>query len=169
VPTSSHVTDEMRGIVGRVVDRRVSFPIDASDLRRWAIAVYHPDPAPREFLTIDHHDVVAPQEFNPFAWMVAEQLEPIIPSGRRDPDRHEKNAGVLGPALPFQIAAGLEAEYGVGMRTGDVITSAVTLQEYREREGRLGLMLFTVVRDEWTNQRSERVKVSLETSIRYGA
>ena len=39
--------------------------------------------------------------------------------------------------------------------------------EYGEREGRLGLMLFTVTEDNWTNQNDELVKTSRSTLIRY--
>ena len=39
--------------------------------------------------------------------------------------------------------------------------------EYTEREGRLGLMLFTTTEDTWTNQRGETVKTSRSTLIRY--
>ena len=53
------------------------------------------------------------------------------------------------------------------MRPGDVITSSTTLGEYKEREGRLGLMLFTITVDTWTNQRGETVKTSRGTLIRY--
>jgi len=52
-------------------------------------------------------------------------------------------------------------------RASDVITSSTTLGEYKEREGRLGLMLFTTSKDTWTNQRGEMVKTSLGTLIRY--
>ena len=41
------------------------------------------------------------------------------------------------------------------------------LSEYREREGRLGLMLFTVTEDNRTNQDDELVKASRSTLIRY--
>ncbi|WP_345527665.1 FAS1-like dehydratase domain-containing protein [Nocardioides endophyticus] len=163
-PTAPLVTDEMRSIVGSVVDRRVSFPVAASDIRRWVIAVHHPDPAPPELLA---PGAPAPAEFNPFAWLVAERIEPLIPYGSRDADRYEKTAGVHGPGLAFQVAAGLDVEYGVPMVEGDVIVSVTTLEEYREKQGRVGPMLFTVLRDEWTNQDGERVKVIRETSIRY--
>ena len=53
------------------------------------------------------------------------------------------------------------------MRPGDVITSVSRLAGYSEREGRLGLMLFTTSEDTWTNQRGETVKTSRNTLIRY--
>jgi hypothetical protein len=55
----------------------------------------------------------------------------------------------------------------VRMRPGDVITSVRSLAGYSEREGRLGLMLFTLSQDVWTNQDNEVVKTTKSTLIRY--
>lgn len=162
---SSFITASMRALIGRVVDRRVSHPVSASDIRRWVIATWYPAPPPLGLLS---GDSAAPDEFNPFAWSVAETMEPVVPHGRRDPDHFEKNAGALGPGLAHQVAGGLDAEYGVAMRRDDVVEAVTTLERYAEKPGRLGLMLFTTVRHDWTNQRGETVKVSRETSIRYG-
>ena len=57
----------------------------------------------------------------------------------------EKTVGVKGPHLTFQLNGGMEVEYSV----------------------RLGLMLFTVTEDNWTNQNDELVKTSRSTLIRY--
>ena len=78
-----------------------------------------------------------------------------------DPGRRRR------PATQSLINGGTEVEYGVRMRPGDVITSVTTLAGYSEREGRLGLMLFTTSEDTWTNQRGETVKTSRNTLIRY--
>jgi N-terminal half of MaoC dehydratase len=169
---SSCLSDAMRGAVGRRLSRRVSFPVSRSDIRRWALAVYYPEPPPREFVDADYAatrwgGLVAPQEFNPFAWLVAEQQGPDVRVAYDDPDLTEIVLGVEGPHLKFQLNGGLHAEYGLPMRPGDVITSVNRLAEYREREGRLGLMLFTVTEDEWTNQNGDRVKCTRETLIRY--
>jgi hypothetical protein len=53
------------------------------------------------------------------------------------------------------------------MRPDDVITSVNRLAEYREREGRLGLMLFTITEDVWTNQDDDEVRRTRSTLIRY--
>ena len=162
----------MRAGVGRELARTVSFPVSASDIRRWAVAVYHPEEPPRLFwdedhaLASGHGGIVAPEEFNPFAWMAAE------PAGlRRAPegglDAVERALGIPGPPVRFQLNGGLEAEYGARIRPGDVITSVTRLADYRERPGRLGLMLFTVSESTWTNQRDEWVKTSRSTLIRY--
>jgi hypothetical protein len=168
---SSVITPAMRDAVGSVMRRSTSFPVSESDIRRWAIAVYYPEPAPRQFWdrefasSRDPGGIFAPEEFNPFAWMVAtsEQADVSV----FEPDYIEKSVGIAGPGLKFTLNGGAEIEYGVRMRPGDVVTSVFTLAGYHEREGRLGLMLFTKLEDLWTNQRGEIVKRYLATSIRY--
>ena len=168
----THITEEMQAAVGGLLARRVSFPIAASDIRRWAIAVYHPGPPPAGFWDEEaaarsrHCGIVAPEEFNPFAWMTAEPSGPQDVD-RTDPDLTEKALGIDGPGLKFQLNAGLEVEYHERMRPGDVITAERRLAGYREREGRLGLMLFTTVEETWTNQAGGLVKVLRQTGIRY--
>ena len=112
-----------------------------------------------------HGSIVAPEEFNPFAWMTADG--PRRASGGHNPDLTEITLGIEGPGLKFQLNGGSEVEYGVRMRPGDVITSVRSLAGYSEREGRLGLMLFTESQDRWTNQDNEVVKTTKSTLIRY--
>jgi hypothetical protein len=171
--TTSNINDEMQAALWRQIGRRVSFPISESDIRRWALAVYWPDQPPRLFWdtayakNTRHGGVVAPDEFNPFAWMVAEKEELSVNLETNDPNRMEVILGVQGPGLKFQLNGGLEVEYGIRMRPDDVITSVNRLAEYREREGRLGLMLFTITEDVWTNQDDDEVKRTRSTLIRY--
>ena len=69
------ITDEMRAIVGVVMEEETSYPIAASDIRRWALAVYYPELPPPEFwdeedpVTVALGGLVAPDEFNPLAWI----------------------------------------------------------------------------------------------------
>jgi hypothetical protein len=171
--TTSNVTAEMQAAVGRQIGRRVSFPVSESDIRRWALAVYWPEEPPPLFWDAEyakntrHGGIVAPEEFNPFAWMVADKEEPDVQMETNDTNRTEILLGVPGPGLKFQLNGGMEVEYGVPMRPDDVITSVSRLAEYREREGRLGLMLFTVTEDVWSNQDDDEVKRTRSTLIRY--
>ena len=70
----SLVTDDMRSIVGAVMRQSVSHPVAIADIRKWAIAVYYPETPPRQFWdenyarTTQFGCIVAPEEFNPFAW-----------------------------------------------------------------------------------------------------
>jgi len=168
VPTS-HISPEMTAAVGRELGRRVSFPISDSDIRKWAIAVYYPEDPPRLFwdaayaATTIHGGIVAPEDFNPFAWMSAD------PPGIRHGGYVglEASLGVEPPKTAFMLNGGLEVTYGVRMRPGDAITSVSTLTGYLERQGRLGLMLFSTQLDRWTNQDDELVKSTSMTLIRY--
>ena len=172
--TDSVISSDMRAAVGRELRRAMSFPIAESDIRRWAIAVYYPEPPPAPFwdaeqaeLTL-HKGIVAPEEFNPFAWMTADgPRTPTSEGGAHDAGRTEKDLGIASPPVHNQLNGGVEVEYGVRMRPGDVITSVTRLAGYSERDGRLGRMLFTVFEDTWTNQHDEVVKRSRMTLIRY--
>jgi len=47
----TYLTPELRASVGTEVERMVSYPVGAGDIRRWAIAVYWPETPPRLFWT----------------------------------------------------------------------------------------------------------------------
>ena len=166
---ATNINPEMAAAAGAVMSRKTSYPVSASDIRRWAIAVYHPGQPPARFLTAESDaDLQAPEEFNPFAWIVASSESSEDGSiEANDPDRTEKSLGITPPGLKFQLNGGMEVEYGAPLRVGDVITSESTLAGYTERSGRLGLMLITTFADTWTNQNGEHVKTSRTTLIRY--
>lgn len=163
--TTTHITEEMRAAVGTEVGRAVSHPVSDNDIRRWAIAVYWPEDPPARFT--EGEGLTAPEEFNAFAWSAASRIPPPAQRGEFDPDSTEKLAGVDGPGLKRILNGGMKVTYGAPIRAGDVITSVRTLGEYAEREGRLGLMLFSTTDDTWTNQRGELVKRTSMTLIRY--
>lgn len=166
------VTAAMKEAVGSEISRRVSFPISDSDIRKWAIAVYYPHLPPARYWDATYVESkldgrwVAPHEFNPFAWMTA------VPAGfpevdRLDPDVLEKSLGIEGPGLKHQLNGGLDVEYHGDMVAGDVITAVRCLESYTQRSGRLGEMLFTTIRETWTNHSGATVQVRRQTGIRY--
>jgi hypothetical protein len=173
VVPDTRISAEMRAAIGLEMGRQVSFPVTASDIRRWALAVYYPQRPPAEFIAEDvaatgqYGGIVAPQEFNPFAWLADQSESRGGDLDQNDPDRPERILGITGPGLKFMLNGGMQVEYGAPMRPGDVITSVSRLGDYAERSGRLGLMLFTVFEDTWTNQRGELVKRTQNTLIRY--
>ena len=169
----TNISPAMRAAVGREYRRLTSFPVSRSDIRRWAIAIYYPQPPPRVFwdervaAAGRHGGIVAPEDFNPFAWMTASG-----PAGDADHDPYNSDLteillGITGPGLKFQLNGGVELEHGERMRPGDIITAVSTVADYREREGKLGLMLFTTLQDEWTNQSGALVRRSRLNLIRY--
>jgi N-terminal half of MaoC dehydratase len=167
----SLISDEMQRSIGRELGRRRSFPIDSSDIRRWAVAVYYPAAPPPIYWdethesTVRNGGIVAPDEFNPFAWMTASGPRPQTGEEGWGP---ENTLGIAAPETSFMLNGGVSSTYtGVPMRPGDVIESVSRLKDYRERPGRLGQMLFTVTEDVWTNQRGDGVRTSETIIIRY--
>lgn len=156
------VTQEMIDSKGKFGDEQVSPPISLSDIRKWAIAVYWPETPPRIYWddryakSTRHGGIIAPPDFNPFAWPV--HRPPPAP-GRATPQGG--GVGTRG------MNGGQTEEYFVPMRPGDVITSTTGLVEWQERKTRLGLTLFLIREIRWTNQDGEKVKTKRSTSIRY--
>src|ERR1700722_6351782 len=114
----------MRAAIGRQTGRRVSYPVSESDIRRWAVAVYWPAEPPRLFwdqayaAQTRHRGIAAPEEFNPFASMVAERDESTMELTPNDPNRMEKLNHIEPPPVTQQLNGGLEVRYGVRMRPG---------------------------------------------------
>jgi acyl dehydratase len=161
---ATYVSQQMRDCVGRELDRRSSYPITPSDIRRWAVACYYPKLPPQRFWSaeVDPPAPAAPEDLNPFAWLIAEPAGP--PPSLRDP---EEVLGIPSPDAPVRLRGGMSVTYGVPMRAGDVITSVRRLGGYDERSGRRGPMLLTTIADTWTNQNDELVKNFEFTFIRF--
>jgi len=170
-PAESSITDEMRAIVGKVMATLESFPISASDIRRWAAAVYYPEVPPRLFWDEEYAarsrfgGIVAPEEFNPFAVMTKEPKPTRRVYSR---GRFEQAFGVEPPPARAILQTEIRVRYsGTRMRPGDVIRSTQRIDEYFEREGRMGLQLYTTVSNEFTNQFDEQIKLLHTVYVRY--
>ena len=156
------VTPEMEERKSKWSEPRVSPPISPSDIRKWAIAVYWPETPPRLYWDEEYAKttrwggIIAPPEFNPFAWPVHREPTPGLNTGPEG-----GGVGTRG------MNGGQVLEYFAPMHPGDVISSTTALVDWYERRTRLGLTLFAISETRWTNQRGELVKVSRNTAIRY--
>lgn len=148
--------------LGRPTEPVVSYPVDTSDIRRWAQAVHYPDRPP-----VDYVDpaaavagpwggITAPRDFNPFAWV--EDYHPEAYPWMRGMGTEPGTRGLNGGQRNLSFAP---------IRPGDVITSVATLVDAYEKEGRLGTMLFLVDESRWTNQTGALVRIGIRTSIYY--
>ena len=159
--SDTYITAEIRAWLDVERDIAVSPPISENDIRKWAIAVYWPETPPKLYWDADYASqsryggIIAPQEFNPFAWPVARK-EAI------------RLGGPIGKAPGQRVLnGGSEARYETPMRPGDVIRSGTKLVDVYEKTGRLGVMMFLINETTWTNQHGDVVKVDRKTSIRY--
>ena len=157
----SYVTDEMRASKDVWSEPQTSLPIAASDIRKWAIATFWPETPPRVYWDEAHAKttqwggIIAPPDFNPFAWP-AERSRDRGPVAKR-PD---------GKAFTG-MNGGQTDTYGAAMRPGDVVTARSRLVDWTERTGRFGLTLYTTDEIEWRNQDEDLVKRRMSISIRY--
>jgi hypothetical protein len=156
------VTPEMIEQKGKFGETTVSPPIALSDIRKWAIAVYWPDTPPRLYwdeeyaATTEYGGIVAPLDFNPFAW----------PIERERPSGVNSTPEGAGPGTRG-MNGGQTDEYFAPMRPGDVISSSTGLVDWFERTTRLGLTLFATSEVRWTNQNGEAVRVRRQTLVLY--
>jgi len=157
-----HLDPATIAVLGVPTDPVVSYPVDASEIRRWAQAVYHPHAAPAEFRDAavaaggPWGGVTAARDFNPFAWVEAYHPEayPWMRGVGSEPGTRVLNGGQRN--LSF-----------APIRPSDVITSIATLVDAFEKEGKLGPMMFLVDESRWTNQDGALVRIGIRTSIYY--
>jgi acyl dehydratase len=148
------------GWLGRPLLVLESLPVDANDIRRWAQAIWYPEPPPADQFDVavaarsPWGGLVAPRDFNPYAWHPDFHPEayPWMRGMGTEPGRRGLNGGQ-------------RTWSGAPIRPGDVIGSEVTLVNAYEKDGRLGTMLFLVDRAVWTNQHGDLVRVSERTTI----
>ncbi len=159
---STLVTQEMRDQRDVWSEPIVSRPVSLNDIVKWAIAVYWPDKPPPLYWDEDYAKttrfggVIAPQDFNPFAW----------PIDRPPPPKGLERATAAGTGQR-RMNGGQTDTFGVPMRPGDVIHESRALVNWEEREGRLGLTIFSYTEIRWTNQNDELVKSRISVGIRY--
>ena len=157
------VTQEMIETKGVWGPENVSPPVSSSDIRKWAIAVYWPDVPPQLFWDEDYAKttkwggIVAPEDFNPFAWQIQQNRRP--PSGALPGQEPKKGQNILN--------GGQVDTFITRMRPGDIVTARSRLTHWEERTGRLGLTLYSYTETEWRNQKGELVKRRVSTGIKY--
>jgi len=92
------ISADMQKVVGSELSRMVSYPVAESDIRKWALAIYYPEEPPRRFWDEEaaagsrEGGIVAPEDFNPFAWMRAEPKGVGRSSAATDADSTERAA-----------------------------------------------------------------------------
>src|SRR3546814_13312864 len=110
-----------------------SFPITATDIRRWAIATYWGQMPPRLFWDEEYArttrwgGIVAPEDFNPFAWQLPRELteEELRLQGAIPGQETQKGDNILN--------GGQVDRFGARMRPGDAISSPIGRASCRGR------------------------------------
>jgi len=156
------VTQEMLDRKDQWSEKVYSRPIGLNDIVKWAVAAYWPEDPPRLYWdeayaqATRYSGIIAPQDFNPFAWPVP---RPPVPAAMAT-----AGGGGVGTR---GMNGGQTDVYGVPMRPGDVISRSSALVGWNERVGRLGLTIFSNSDNRWENQNGEMVKTRTSVSVRY--
>jgi hypothetical protein len=158
------VTDDLIRLKGKWWPSVKSFPVTESDIRKYAIAIYWPDEPPRLFWdkqyaqTTRWKGIVAPEDFNPFAWQVG---RPAAGPGQvLRPGEVKAKGGMNGAETDTFFER---------IHPGNVVTERIKLIDFYERTGpTLGLMLFEIYEIEWYNQNGTLIKRRIQTMLRYG-
>jgi len=167
------VTPDMEARKGVWGGERLSPPISDSDIRKWAIATYWPEKPPQIYWDADYakttrfEGIIAPSDFNPFAWPVERPRPNAAALAAMARRRGGGGSGEGRGPRTTGMNGGQTDTYGVPMRPGDIIKSRTRLRDWEERQGRLGLTLYTYTETEWTNQDGELVRRRISTGIRY--
>ena len=160
------INKELKAFLGRVMARRESPPVSASDIRKWAIAVYWPETPPKLFWDAEYAKgtrfggIVAPEDFNPFAWSV-DAGDMFVT------DNDLKEATLLMGFGGNGLNGGSSDRYYERLRPGDIVHSVTKLADVYLRQGNLGRMVFFHRESTWTNQRGQVVRISRNTSLRF--
>ena len=147
--------------IGRTMPPVAAPAVGANDIARWAIATHWPEPAPAAYFNDDEAQrgpwggLVAPRDFDPFAWM---------------PDRPWGGDWLWGMGTePGKrvLNGGQHNLYFEPIRPGDVISVTRRFVDVVERETKRGPMVFFTSEFRWTNQRAQLVRLGYQTTIYY--
>ena len=150
----SVITDEMRNALGVESDPSI-FEIEKEPIRRWAESIGDPNPLYRDEAyakSKGYRGLLAPPGF------IAQYGFSI--------KRGKPNATFVEP-FDRRLNGGNEYEFFGAICSGDTISATVKVADIRERDGRMGKMLFIVNETTYTNQNGDIVAKSRSTGISY--
>jgi acyl dehydratase len=147
--------------IGRTLQPVAAPPVGANDIARWAIATHYPEPAPTAY--VDPAEaakgpwggLVAPRDFDPFAWMP------------NRPWAGDWLWGMSGQPGGRVLNGGQRNRYFQPIRVGDVISVERRFVDVVERDTKRGPMVFFTSEFVWRNQDAELVRIGEQTTIYY--
>ena len=136
------VTEEMIAAKGVWETEIRSHPVTESDIRKWALATFWPDKPPRVYWDNEYAQgtrwggIIAPRDFNPFAWPIDRPVGPAS-KGPLPGQTPKKGENILN--------GGQRDTFFEVIRPGDSLITRTRLSHWEEREGRLGLTIFSYI------------------------
>jgi acyl dehydratase len=147
--------------IGRTLPPVAGPPVGANDIARWAIATHYPEPAPAAYTDPavaaegPWGGLVAPRDFDPFAWMP------------NRPWAGDWLWGMSGEPGGRVLNGGQRNRYFQPIRVGDTISVQRRFVDVVERDTKRGPMVFFTSEFVWRNQSDELVRIGEQTTIYY--
>ena len=147
----SVISKEMREYIGKELEPRV-FEIEAGAIRKLAKAVGDPNPLWQDRAyakKTEYGDIIGSPTF--VAFLKVDSMGVLF---------------ALECPLFGILDGGIEIEYGVPMKPGDVITGIPKLANVIEKESKSGMMLFMIIETTYKNQKGQMAVITRQTFIR---
>jgi acyl dehydratase len=147
--------------IGRTLPPVAAPPVGANDIARWAIATHYPEPAPVAYtdpaLAAEGPwgGLVAPRDFDPFAWMP------------KRPWAGDWLWGMSAEPGGRVLNGGQRNRYFQPIRVGDTISVERRFVDVVERDTKRGPMVFFTSEFVWRNQSDQLVRIGDQTTIYY--
>lgn len=153
----SIMTDEIKAMIG-TLSEPVIMEVGRVAIRRYADAVGDENPLFHEVedaKAAGYEDIICPPGF--WGWPI---------KGRATIGGMSIVGAVLVKAGLFRILdGGVDQEFYIPIRAGDILTAYSKIADIREREGKAGKMIFTTVETTYLNQNGDTVAVNRATII----
>ncbi len=153
----SILTDEIKAMIG-TLSEPVIMEVGRVAIRRYADAVGDDNPLFHEVedaKAAGYEDLICPPGF--WGWPI---------KGRATIGGMSIVGAVLVKAGLFRILdGGVDQEFYIPIRAGDILTAYSKIADIREREGKTGKMVFTTVETTYLNQNGDTVAVNRATII----
>jgi acyl dehydratase len=161
--------EEMAGFVGKSIGVVVC-EVEKSSIKRFADAVEETNPLyyDEDYAAKSKYgSIIAPPGF--FGWPVKLPRGATFmrPTDISDPPETTEAMRVALAKVGYAnvLDGGIEYEFFVPVRAGDMLTAKSIVKEIREREGKTGKMAFVIIETTYHNQNKELVAVSRGTAI----
>jgi hypothetical protein len=152
--TKSHITPEIRKLLGREDRFQGSEPVDAGKIRRLAKSLGFENP--------QYYDIANGQPIGPPTFVFSVNHDSL-----GEMDETGRPAGRLSLPPPFgpPMRGGNKYQFFRPVRVGDKITIQRKVTDLKEKEGRTGTLVFLTYDLKYTNQRDEVLGINTETLI----
>ena len=151
------MTDEIKAMIG-TLSEPVIMEVGRVAIRRYADAVGDDNPLFHEVedaKAAGYEDIICPPGF--WGWPI---------KGRATIGGMSIVGAVLIKAGLWRILdGGVDQEFYIPIRAGDILTAYSKIADIREREGKAGKMVFTTVETTYLNQNGDTVAVNRATII----